>query len=387
MMLPKSERCTGCGSCAAICPKNCIRMIPDDEGFLYPQIDGSQCVGCKKCETACPVLQVPKASESVQAYATQNMDRLIRQQSSSGGVFTALAKQVIQKGGVVCAAVYNDQFEVEHRIADTEEELAPMRGAKYSQSHAGHLFRQLKELLESGKPVMFTGTPCQCAGLKAYLGKEYEQLLLVDMVCHGVPAPSVWKAYVRCRRELDANGAELSSINLRDKSTGWSRYAYSVKFQYADGSAYCIPQSRDPYMRGFVGDLYLRPSCSVCSFKGINRCSDLTLGDCWGVWDSHPDFDDNQGTSLLFIQSEKGQKLWKCIQSDFRTVALTAEQAVLHNPSAMSASDAHPRRAELFSRLREGEPVAPLIWDLLMPKAERQSLIKRILRKIVSIFR
>ena len=171
-------------------------------------------------------------------------------------MFTALAKQVIQKGGVVCAAVYNDQFEVEHRIADTVEELAPMRGAKYSQSHAGHLFRQLKELLESGKPVMFTGTPCQCAGLKAYLGKEYEQLLLVDMVCHGVPSPSVWKAYVRCRRELDANGAELSSINLRDKSTGWSRYAYSVKFQYADGSAYCIPQSRDPYMRGFVGDLF-----------------------------------------------------------------------------------------------------------------------------------
>lgn len=382
MMLPKSERCTGCGACAAICPKSCIRMIPDDEGFLYPQIDGSQCVGCKKCETACPVLQVPKASESVQAYAVQNMDRLVRQQSSSGGVFTALAKQVIQKGGVVCAAVYNDQFEVEHRIADTEEELAPMRGAKYSQSHAGHLFRQLKELLESGKPVMFTGTPCQCAGLKAYLGKEYAQLLLVDMICHGVPAPAVWGSYINHRRQQDSNGSDLISVDQRDKSTGWSHYAYSITFRYANGHTYSVRQSEDPYMRGFVQNLYLRHSCSNCTFKGIGRCSDLTLGDCWGIWESHPDFDDNKGTSLLLIQSENGQKLWECIQSDFRTVALTAEEAVLYNPSAMRVSDAHPCRAELFSRLRTGEPVVPLIRDLLTPKAERQSLIRKLLRKI-----
>lgn len=257
-----------------------------------------------------------------------------------------------------------------------------MRGAKYSQSHAGHLFRQLKELLETGKPVMFTGTPCQCAGLKAYLGKEYAQLLLVDMICHGVPAPAVWGSYINHRRQQDSNGSDLISVDQRDKSTGWSHYAYSITFRYANGHTYSVRQSEDPYMRGFVQSLYLRPSCSECSFKGIGRCSDLTLGDCWGIWESHPDFDDNKGTSLLLIQSENGQKLWECIQSDFRTVALTAEEAVLYNPSAMRVSDAHPCRAELFSRLRTGEPVVPLIRDLLTLKAERQSLIRKLLRKI-----
>jgi coenzyme F420-reducing hydrogenase beta subunit len=358
-------------------------MIPDDEGFLYPQIDGSQCVNCKKCEKTCPVLQKPRVSESVQAYAVQNMDQRVRCQSSSGGVFTALAEQVIKKGGAVCAAVYNDQFEVEHRIAFTVEELAPMRGAKYSQSHAGYLFRALKELLESGKPVIFTGTPCQCAGLKTYLGKEYEQLLLVDMVCHGVPAPSVWKEYVRRRRELDANGAELSSINLRDKSTGWSRYAYSVKFQYANGSVYCVPQGQDPYMRGFVGDLYLRPSCSVCSFKGINRCSDLTLGDCWGIWDSHPDFDDNRGTSLLLVHTAKGQQIWNQLCADFASVAFAVEDVTRYNPSAESVSRAHSGRGEFFRRLSAGESVDGLIGEVLSPKVSRQSLIKRVVKRIL----
>lgn len=385
MMLPKSERCTGCGSCAASCPKNCIRMIPDDEGFLYPQIDGSQCVGCKKCETACPVLQVPKASESVQAYATQNMDRLIRQQSSSGGVFTALAKQIMKKGGAVCAAVYNGQFEVEHRIAYTEEELAPMRGAKYSQSHAGHLFRRLKELLESGKPVMFTGTPCQCAGLKAYLGKEYEQLLLVDMVCHGVPSPSVWKAYVRCRRELDANGAELSSINLRDKSTGWSRYAYSITFRYANGNTYSARQGEDPYMRGFVQNLYLRPSCSACSFKGINRCSDLTLGDCWGIWDTHPEFDDDQGVSVLLIHSKKGQMLWSDISTQFHSMQLTEEDVTNYNSSAIHSSAPHPRRVVFFDRRSSGEPIDELISNVLLENPPKKGVFKRILDRLLRV--
>ena len=246
-------------------------MTQDAEGLLYPQIDASRCVGCQKCEKVCPVLRPLEVAQSTQAYATRNDDEQIRQKSSSGGVFTALAKTVIEKGGAVCAAAYDENFAVTHRIAHGQEELAFMRGAKYVQSHAGHLFRQLKELLDGGTPVLFVGTPCQCAGLKAYLGQEYEQLLLVDMICHGVPAPVVWDNYVNYRNQRDANGSDLVAVDQRDKSTGWSHYAYSVTFRYANGKAYSVPQGEDPYMRGFVQNLYLRPSCSGCSFKGIGR--------------------------------------------------------------------------------------------------------------------
>ena len=382
MLLPNRDECTGCGGCAAVCPKGCIRMRADSEGFLYPEVDESQCVNCKMCEKACAVLKSPRVSQSAELVAAQNMDALVRQESSSGGVFTALAERIIRQGGTVCAAAYNEDFSVAHRIAFNVKQIAPMRGAKYAQSHAGHLFRQLKELLKEGKPVMFVGTPCQCAGLKGYLGQDYDQLLTVDMICHGVPAPVVWENYVNRRRELDANGAPVASINLRNKSTGWSNYAYSVMFQYADGSVYSVPQGQDPYMRGFVGDLYLRPSCSRCSFKGLHRCSDLTLGDCWGIWNTHPEFDDNKGTSLLIIQSSRGQRAWDGIKDGFYTVPLTREEAFKSNSSALASSEVHPQREAFFTRLSDAEPVEELIRDILEPKAPRQSLIKRVLRRI-----
>lgn len=383
MMLPNRNACTGCGGCAAVCPKGCIRMSADAEGFLYPRVDESQCVNCKLCEKACAVLHPPRVSGSAELLAAQNTDGVIRQESSSGGVFTALAETIIGQGGAVCAAAYGENFAVEHRIAFTMEELASMRGAKYAQSHAGHLFRQLKQLLTEGKPVMFVGTPCQCAGLKGYLGQDHDQLLTADMICHGVPAPVVWENYVNRRRALDARGAQIDAIDLRSKSTGWSNYAYSVMFRYVDGSVYSVPQREDPYMRGFVGDLYLRPSCSGCSFKGIHRCSDLTLGDCWGIWDSHPEFDDNKGTSLLLIQSEKGRQMWDMISPRFRCAALSEEAATKWNPSALSASTAHAARGEFFRRLRAGEKVDELILDILSPKTPRKSVWKRIARKLL----
>lgn len=383
MLLPNRDHCSGCGTCAAVCSKGCIRMRADSEGLLYPEVDRSQCVDCKLCEKACAVLHRPRVGESVQISAVQNMDEDIRKESSSGGVFTALAEMLLRQGGAVCGAVYSEDFTIEHRIAFTAEDIAAMRGAKYAQSYAGHLFGQLKQLLIEGTPVMFVGTPCQCAGLKSYLGKDYENLILVDMICHGVPAPAVWKAYVSHRRKLDAGGQKVASINLRDKSTGWSNYAYSVRFSYVDGSVYSVLQGQDPYMRGFVSDLYSRPSCSDCSFKGVNRCSDFTLGDCWGIWDTHPDFDDKKGTSLLLIHSAKAKKVWGEISHGFRTRTLTEEEATKCNPSALISSDAHSGRKEFFRRLSTGEPVDELIWDILRPKTPKQNLLKRILHRLV----
>ena len=382
-MLPERDLCTGCGACAAVCPKDCITMTGDAEGFLYPKIDQARCVDCKQCEKICPVFRQPKVAETVQFVAARNTDSHVRQESSSGGVFTAVAQEVLREGGAVCAAVYNEDFGVEHRIAFTVEELAPMRGAKYVQSHAGHLFRNLKALLTDGKPVMFVGTPCQCAALRSYLGREYENLLLVDLICHGVPAPGVWSAYLDRRRKLDADGQNLTSVNLRDKTTGWSRYAYSVRIGYSDGTSYLMPQQRDRYMNGFVGNLFLRPSCGRCSFKGIGRCSDLTLGDCWGIWDSHPEFDDNKGTSLLMIQSPKGQRLWNSVCHGFDTLELTEEAVTKYNPSAMYASEPRANRAEFFARLEGGEPLDELLEDLLAPKTPPVNPIKAFLHRLL----
>lgn len=385
MLLPNRDRCTGCGSCAAVCPKNCIRMVSDFEGFLNPKIQQDQCIGCKKCEKACAVLELPKVSASTKILAAKNIDTAVRLESSSGGIFTALAEKIIDQGGVVCAAVYDEAFAVEHRLAFTMQELAMMRGAKYVQSHAGHLFGRLKELLAAGKTVLFVGTPCQCAGLKSYLGQDYEHLVLVDMICHGVPAPTVWKAYLDRRRVLDAGGAQIASINLREKTTGWSKYAYSVMFRYTNGHLYSVRQGQDPYMRGFVGNLYLRPSCSDCSFKGIRRCSDLSLGDCWGIWDTHPEFDDDRGVSVLLIHSAKGQMLWSAISSQFHSMQLTEEDVTNYNSGAVHSSAPHPRRGAFFDRLSAGEPVDELISNVLLENPPKKGVFKRILDRLLRV--
>lgn len=377
MISQHMDDCTGCGGCAAICPKSCITMIADKEGFLYPQVQQSDCINCNLCEKVCPLLKRPALSKRTQALAAQNQDSSVRSTSSSGGVFTALAELVLREGGAVCAAVYGEDFSVQHKIAVTSDDIASMRGAKYAQSNIGQLYPELKELLDEDQSVLFVGTPCQCAGLKAYLGKDYSKLLLVDMICHGVPSPAVWHAYLQWRKKKDASGSAIDTVNLRSKSTGWSRYAYSVNITYLNGCAYSVPQGEDPFMSGFAQNLYLRPSCSNCAFKGVERCSDLTLGDCWGIWDSHPEFDDNKGTSLVLIQSQKGQQMWNKIRSNFRFIALKDEDAISCNPSAVSSSSPHPARAEFFARLSEGEPMDELIWDQLLPKPSKKSLIKR----------
>lgn len=365
MWIPKAD-CTGCGACAARCPKEAIRMVADGEGFLYPEIQFQLCVDCGLCRQVCPPHQGVVCHEAPVAVAAKHKDDAIRQKSSSGGVFTALAQRILDKGGLICAAVYDENFAVVHKIG---AEIAPFRGAKYAQSHAGHLFSELQGLLKEGKQVLFVGTPCQCAALSRYLGKTPENLVLVDMICHGVPSPKVWQEYLKLRQPV-------RSVNLRSKVSGWSRYGYSVEI-----GDYTQIQNRDPYIRGFTANLFLRPSCSKCDFKGLERCTDMTLGDFWGIWDLLPAFDDNKGTSLLLIHSEKGRGLWKEIQNEFHHHPFDPQQAIASNPSAEVSSAPHPRREDFFARL-DNEPVDSLIWDCLEPKTQKTSLLRRALGRI-----
>lgn len=379
-MLVDSSRCSGCGSCAAVCPRDCITMEYDREGFRHPRVDPERCVRCGVCESTCPIMAPLPSSAEPKAVAAQNRDDDVRASSSSGGVFSALAERILRRGGLVCAAVYGEDFSVVHVTADTPEGVARQRGAKYPQSRAEHCFAGIRAALRRGTPVLFVGTPCQCAGLRAFLGGDDPNLLLVDMVCHGVVSPKVWARYLQERRHLDAGGASLTAVNLRSKTTGWSRYRYSVRMDYADGQAYRALQGEDPLMRGFTGNLFLRPSCSGCAFKGRNRCADLTLGDYWGIWEQHPEFDDDRGTSLLLIHTAKGQGAWEQIAEQFRALETPCAEAISKNPSAVASSVPHGARERFFRDLDRKKSVIRWIDQCL--GGEKPGLLRRIRNRL-----
>lgn len=384
-MLAERSLCMGCGSCAMICPHHCIIMDEDNEGFLYPNIDFQKCVSCGLCEKSCPIItNNAKRIYNTKSFAAQNRNEEIRKNSSSGGVFYSLAVSFINQGGIVCAAKYSKNFEVVHDIATTKEQLLDYCGSKYSQSRLGRCFVEIKQFLCQGYKVLFVGTPCQVAGLQTFLKQSYDNLFLVDMICHGVPSPLVWENYLKERKQLDANTSKLIAVNLRDKSTGWSNYSYSTRFEYQNGNVYSVQQNNDRFMQGFIAGLYLRPSCSNCKFKGIERYSDITLGDCWGIWNQYPEFDDNKGTSWVMIHSKKGMKIWKDILPDFRSLEISNEQAVQYNPSALQSSESSYMRKEFFEKLLQGQRVSDLAQTYLTKQnKEKISIIHRIVNKII----
>lgn len=387
--LCKRELCTGCGACASICPSQCIRMEADCEGFLRPVIDIEHCVHCNRCQKCCPVLNRQECSDGNSiAYAAIHLDERVRYNSTSGGVFTALCQWVFQRNGVVFGAAYDENFAVVHCRADNYDSLQKKRGAKYSQSRLSDTFQQVKTCLQDGQYVVFSGTPCQVGGLIAFLGQYAcdDKLILVDLICHGVPSPKVWEHYIAYRRKQDADGELPTDINLRSKESGWP--GYSIRFEYSGGKVYSAVNSQDPYLRGFVGDLYLRPSCYDCCFKGSSRRSDFTLGDYWGVWSQCPEFDDGKGTSLVLLHTEKAQQIWQQISSGMRYTEVNIAEALTDNPSAVVSSVMTTKRQAFFSRF-ENEVFDNLIEELC-PKqiaSPRPSIAKRVIHKIGRVLR
>lgn len=380
-MIIHTNQCTGCGSCAVSCPVHCIEMQSDREGFRQPVVDQKKCIDCSRCEAACPLISRRPVNDYPEAFAVKSKDNAVRTKSSSGGVFSALAQQILSDGGVVCAASYGKDFSVIHKIVYSMEELDTLRGAKYAQSVAEDCFPKILKLLKRERQVLFVGTPCQCAGLHAFLGRTYANLVLVDMVCHGVPSPAVWQRYLAERSQIDAGGSAVCAVNQRSKRTGWSRYSYSVCLTYENGAQYCVPQGQDWYMRGFTGNLFLCRSCEECSFKGVQRCSDLTLGDYWGIWDTHPQFDDNKGVSLVWIHSDTGRELWNQIRRELDYIPTSVEESIRENASAVNSAIAHERRQIFFDELARGTSVIPLVEACLTPPAKKNSLISRVLAK------
>lgn len=383
--LAEKEYCTGCTACASVCPKGCIAMLPDENGFLCPVIEEETCVGCGLCEKSCPVLAPVRTTiELPRAYAAYSKDETVRLESSSGGVFTEIAKTILNEGGAVFGAVYNEHFEVVHICAETERDLARLRGAKYAQSDLRGVFAQVKAHLIQGQQVLFSGTPCQVGGLAAYLQKPYENLLTVDFVCHSVPSPMAWKEYVKYRSQQDNEGALPERINLRSKETGWSHYRYSNQFEYADGKKHTARSGESLFMKLFVGGYINRESCANCRFKGYKRVSDLTIGDFWGIWDIAPEMDDNKGTSVVLVQSERGAEVMERLRDRLTQKPVTLEETSRQNGAMLNPKAPNDVRSEALEYIRAGKMSCCERWFLppeptIMQKARNAA--RRILRR------
>lgn len=361
----KKSSCCGCGACVAICPQECIEMIADDEGFLYPKINTNICVGCDSCRHVCPALKKNGVVEDPFhiSYAANCCDEKTRENSSSGGIFTLLADEVLLRDGIVFGAAFsNDYRAVEHIAISRSEDLDKLRGSKYVQSILGNTYQQVKGFLDDGRSVMFSGTPCQVEGLKSYLGKEYDHLLCVDLICHGVPSPKVWKTYLAFREQCA--DSSVDKVSFRNKVHGWKNY--SVAFEFANKTQYRVCFSEDLFMKTFLSNICLRPSCGQCWAKGINRKSDITLADFWGVENVVPKMYDDKGTSLVLIHSKKGFQWFESINSkmEYEKVGDT-EIALKYNLSAVQSSEFHNNRKELFLRLKD-TPFDQLVFDLVV---------------------
>lgn len=373
----KKEECCGCHGCNNICPKDCISMEVDNEGFWYPKVDKSKCINCNLCEKVCPIINTPKREETeIIAYACKNKDEEVRRSSSSGGVFSVLCEDVISKGGVVFGASFDQNFDVRHIYAETLEECARFRGSKYVQSKIGDTFNIAKKFLNEGRIVLFSGTPCQISGLDAYLMKKYDNLILVDIACHGVPSPLVYKEYVKKLKLLNKSG--IRDIKFRDKSTGWNGYSFKVEYNNGELKENGYDNI---YMKGFLSDIYLRPSCYTCKFKKPITSADLTLGDYWGVQHKHPEFDDDKGISLTLVNSKKGKAKFDLISNKIEVLETDLKHATNCNPCIVKHVEYNPKREKFFKEFK-GDNINEVI-----DKYTKIRISQKIKKKIINIIK
>ncbi len=347
MQITNKEKCCGCGACAQACPKQCIIMIHDEEGFLYPHVDTSVCIDSGKCEKVCPVINQSQPNEPIACYAAKNPNEEIRLKSSSGGIFTILAGQTINRGGIVFGARFDGNWQVVHDQVETIGGLEAFRGSKYVQSDISDCFARAKQLLDYDREVLFSGTPCQIAGLKKYLGKEYPNLLAVDIICHGVPSPLVWQNYIQY---IAPQEDSIKTINFRDKRSGWKSFSVSIA---SNGYKYSSQYAQDPFMRSFLSDLILRPSCYDCASKGGKSGSDITIADFWGIEDINPDFDDDKGVSLVILNSDKGAKCFESLNA--QKVPCSIDDATKYNRSYYHSVKCPKHRDYFFKKIRQSD--------------------------------
>ena len=350
------NKCCGCTACIHACPVKCIEMKEDKEGFLYPTVDNEKCINCHKCERVCPVENLRNDNTETKTFIGYSKKEEIRKVSSSGGIFSLVSEWILSQNGVVFGASFDENFEVYHVAAETEEELSKLRGSKYVQSRLGDVYPLVKQYLENNRKVLFTGTACQIAGLKNFLKKDYENLYTVDVLCHGVPSSKIWRTYLEDKREQ--YNSPIEKIEFRNKEKGWVNY--SVNIEFADNRRYCAKFSEDKYIQMFLGNIDLRPSCHYCRFKDFPRISDMTIGDSWGITSYMPDMFDDKGTSDIFVNSQKGRQMLDEVSESLVLRDADFEKVLSMTYDIRKAALKHPNRKKFFEGVEKGEDINTL---------------------------
>lgn len=379
--------CCGCSACVNICPKQCITLHSDKEGFLYPVVDTALCIGCNLCKKICPTINQTEERTPLSTYAAMHPNEQVRLASSSGGMFSLLSEAVIDEGGVVFGARFDKDWNVIHDYTETKEGLAAFRGSKYVQSRMGNCYLKVKKYLCDGRKIMFTGTPCQIAGLNKILNKSYDNLLTVDVVCHGIPSPRVWRKYLD---ETALSGGEnsvlphsihdgealITDISFRDKRLGWKKYCFALTLSEfaADREQNTVLLSsiftENAYMNAFLSNLSLRPSCYACPAKAGRSGSDITIADFWGIENVLPELDDDKGCSAMLIYTKKGKKL--CDTLSFNHSSVSYEDIFQGNPSLETSVQKPVNRDFFFRQLFKGRNVSQAWNDCSNPAAYKR---------------
>lgn len=346
--LNRKADCSGCGACVQKCPKSCIVLQTDEEGFLYPSVDENSCVNCGQCSKVCGILspyleQIPKY-----VYGAQIKDDVILDKSSSGGVFSSMAINVLKKGGIVFGARFDKDFNVIIDSVDNVDDLEQLRGSKYVQAFVGNSYVHAERLLKAGRLILFSGTPCIISGLLHYLRKPYENLLTCDFVCHGVPSPLVWNLYIS---QLQSKcGMLCGQPKFRNKKKGWQRFSFSYHVEYDKEEMTVYSDHQDNiYMKAFLSDLILRPSCYDCKFKKGKSHSDITLADFWGIDKLYPSKFDDRGTGLVMVNSDKGLGIIK--ELDCHKWLVDFPKVMQYNSAFFKSPEMHPNRSIFFEQL------------------------------------
>lgn len=371
--------CCGCMACAQACPQKCIEMKTDKEGFWYPQVDKDRCIDCGVCDYVCPMDKRAESSMDKLVYACWNKEEALRLYSTSGGVFQVLAKEILQRNGYVAGAVYREDFSVGHVVIHDIEKLSDLLQSKYLQSDIGDVFLQIKRLATQGEQVLFCGTPCQNEALKLFLGKEYENVYQCDFICRGVISPLVFQEYLKwLENEFDS---KVKKVHFKNKDYGWNQF--STKIEFENGKDFQRDRFNDPYMVSFLEhNIDMRYSCHECRFKGTQRASDITLGDFWGIGEKKRELDDNKGTSVVMINTEKGRQLFESVKDAIEYSLCEVEDIRRGNACLEKCPPVNAKRDKFFILMnKKGFGVAYRKYCKKPWKVRMKKLIKKVIRR------